>query len=616
MFKSKLLRAFPLVAIAASMVLGSPLSTVRAATTDNTIVLSSPRLQGTEPVTVYGADVSLISTLDPQKAEDVVSISPIENLFLGLTDVDPKTSKIRPEVATKWEKNAAGDVWTFTLRTDIPWVRWDPKAQKATEVRKVVAGDFVYGIKRSCDPRLAAYYTSVSAAMIKGCDVVAKLDAAAVKDSDFDQIGVKALSDSQLEVTTQGPLPFFESTTPMWMLRAVPKEAIDEYAENWTEPGNIITNGPFVLDQWDKNVNRVFVKNPLYPKDVENSYGGNVERLITIIVKDAGTQYSLYQNNEVDASGLPRSEQAKIQADPELSKEISKTFDLTTFYFGFAYDKPPFDNAHARRAFSASLDRKTFVSDVLGGRGAAIAHFMPPGIFGAVGINEVGIGAPENMGFDADYAKAEIAAAGYPNCEGFPNITILTYSGATNWAEYLQNGVKTVLGCDTSKVNVEEAEFSVLLKSIKPDVPTPQRPNMWTLGWGPDYPDAQNWIHDVLSCNAENDFKRPCGDIDKMIDDAGKELDSKKRADMYRQLEEMFFGKDGEMTILPLYTRLAVSLHKPWYHGLFETDALFGGAHWDTRTIDQAAQLAARGGANKPINTPTPVPTAEATAAK
>jgi len=242
----------------------------------------------------------------------------------------------------------------------------------------------VYGIQRSCDPRIGAYYTGVSAAMIKGCDVVAKTDPSAIKDSDFDQIGVRALSDSQLEVTTQGPLPFFESTTPMWMLRAVPKETIAQFGDAWIEPGNIVTNGPFVLDQWDKNVNRVFLKNPLYPKDVENTYGGNVERISTIIVKDGGTVYSLYQNNEVDTAGLPRSEQAKIQADPEQSKQIIKNFDLSVFYFGFAYDKPPFDNVHARRAFSAAFDRKTFVSDVAGGRGAPMAHFMPPGIFGAL----------------------------------------------------------------------------------------------------------------------------------------------------------------------------------------------------------------------------------------
>ncbi len=612
MSKRKFVRA--LVGFAAAVAFVVPLSAVNAASVDNNITLSSPMLQATEPITIYTADTSLISTLDPQRAEDQISITPVENLFLGLTDVDPKTSKIRPEVATKWEKNAVGDVWTFTLRNDVPWVRWDPKTQKATELRKVVAGDFEYGIKRACDPRLGAYYTGVVAAMVKGCDVVAKEDPASIKDSDFDQVAVKALSDTQLQITTQGPLPFFESTTPMWMMRAVPKEVIAQFGDQWIEPGNIVTDGPFVLDQWDKNVNRVFLKNPLYPKGIQDTYGGNVERISTIIVKDGGTIYSLYQNNEVDTAGLPRSEQTKIQADPVRSKEIIKNFDLSVFYFGFAYDKPPFDNVHARRAFSAAVDRKTFVSDVEGGRGAPMAHFMPPGIFGAVGINEVGIGKPDNLGFDPDYAKKEMTAAGYANCENFPNITILTYAGATDWAEFLQNQVKTNLGCDISKMSVEEAEFSVLLKSIKPDVPTPQRPNMWTLGWGPDYPDAQNWIHDVLSCNAENDFKRPCADIDKKIDAAGKELDSKKRAQDYRDLETAFFGQDGEFTILPLYTALAYGLVKPWYKGLFGTDALFGGAHWETRSIDQAAQLAARGGANQPIIIPTDVPQATSSA--
>jgi len=608
MLKSKLTRALIVFATVFAFVV--PLSSAQAAATDNTIVLSSPRLQGTEPVTVYSAGSDLVSTLDPQLAADSLSIPPVENLFLGLTDIDPKTTKIRPELATKWEKNAAGDVWTFTLRTDVPWVRWDPKAQKATELRKVVAGDVEYGIKRSCDPRVGGTYMYVSAQMIKGCDVVSRMAVDQIKDSDFDQVGVKALSDSQLQITTQGALPFFESVTPMWMLRAVPKEVIEQYGEAWIEPGNIVTNGAFVLDQWDKNVNRVFLKNPLYPADVESNYGGNVERISVIVVKDPGTIYSLYENNEVDTAGLPTAEQGKIQSDPERSKEIIKTFDLGVYYFGFAYDKPPFDNVHVRRAFSASFDRKTFVSDVESGRGVPIAHFMPPGIFGAVNINEVGIGSPDNLGFDPEYAKSEIAAGGFANCEGFPAITVLVYSGATQWAEFLQNSVKTALGCDASKISIEEAEFSVLLKSITKDVPTQQRPNMWTLGWSPDYPDAQNWMSAVLGCQSDNSFKRDCNAVDEKIDAAAKETDPKKRIQDYRDIEEAFFGKDGEFPILPIFTSQTVGLVKPWYHGFFDTDGLFGGTHWDSRTIDQAAQLAARGGANQPIV----IPTAEATA--
>jgi ABC-type oligopeptide transport system substrate-binding subunit len=156
--------------------------------------------------------------------------------------------------------------------------------------------------------------------------------------------------------------------------------------------------------------------------------------------------------------------------------------------------------------------------------------------------------------------------------------------------------VKTQLGCDPNKITVEEIEFGVLMKSIKPDVPTPQRPNMFTLGWGPDYPDAQNWIHDVLSCNVENAFKRPCDPaIDGKIDAAAKEADPQKREQMYRELEDIFFGPEGQFPIAPLFLNVTVYLVKPWYTGFFETDGLFGGAHWNTRRIDQAAQLAARG---------------------
>jgi oligopeptide transport system substrate-binding protein len=593
MLRRKLIRVLPCVAIAAMVIGFVPLDTIRASSGDSTITLTSPMLQNTEPVTIYGATTGIISTLDPQKAEDEISITPVENLFLGLTDVDPKTSQIRPEVATKWDKNATGDVWTFTLRNDIFWVRWDPKAQKATKIRNVTAADFVYGIQRSCDPRVGSLYTAVAASIIKGCDVVARLKPNQLTDAAFEQVGAKALSDTQLELTAQGPLTFFLSTTAMWMFRAVPKETIAEFGEQWTQPGNIVTDGPYMLDTLDINVNRIFVKNPYYPKDVNNDYGGNVERLNTIVVKDDSTIYSLYQNDEVDSSGLPLAELSQIRADPVRSKELVQRTILSTSYIGFMYDKPPFDNVHVRRAFSAVMDRKTYVSEVLQGLGIPIAHFMPPGIRGSVPINEVGVGNADNPGFDPEYAKKELEAGGYKDCANFPTITILTEGADT--ALFLQSQIKTYLGCDENVLNIEEAEFSILLQSIKPTVPTPQRPNMFTLAWGADYPDANNWMRDVLSCNAENDMKRPCDAIDTEIDAAARELDPQKRDQMYRDIEEGFFGPDGEFPIAPLYVQVRIGLVKPWYKGFFITDGLFGGDHWNTRYIDQAAQLAARG---------------------
>jgi oligopeptide transport system substrate-binding protein len=590
MLFNKIKRVLPVVVLTALAL--APMGAIRAASSDGNITLTSPLLQDTEPVTIYAANSNPIITLDPQQATDFTSINPIENLFLGLTDLDPKDTSVRAEAATEWTTNDAGDVWTFTLRDDIPWVRWDPATKKATEVRKVTAADFEYGIKRGCDPRMGSLYTNVAASMIKGCAAVASKDPGQIQDSDFDQIGVKALSDTQLEISTNGVLSYFESASGMWIFRAVPKEAIEEFGDKWTDPGNIITNGPFVIDEWDRNVTAVFMKNPLYPEDINDNYGGNIERYNIIYVQDSGTVYSLYQNNEVDSSGVPSAELNRIRSDETLSKELYQTSQLTVSYFGFAFDKEPFDKAEVRRAFSAVIDRNAFVSEILQGLGVPMAHFMPPGIRGAVAVNEIGIGDPSNLGFDPEYAKAQMEAAGYPNCEGLPEITILATDRVT--PQFLQDAVQTHLGCDASKITIENAEFAVLLKQIQPNNPTPQRPHMWTLAWGPDYPDAQNWIHDVLSCKAENDFKRPCGPIDEKIDAASQELDPQKRDQMYRELEEAFFGPEGEFPIIPVWLDISIGLVKPWYKGFFDTDGLFGGAHWNTRSIDQAAQLEAR----------------------
>jgi ABC-type oligopeptide transport system substrate-binding subunit len=120
---------------------------------------------------------------------------------------------------------------------------------------------------------------------------------------------------------------------------------------------------------------------------------------------------------------------------------------------------------------------------------------------------------------------------------------------------------------------------------------------MFSIGWQADYPDPQNWMHNVLSCNAQNDFKRPCiPDLDGKIDLAAKETDQQKRYQLYRELEEAFFGENGEFPIIPLFNGTEPFMVKPWYTGAFSTDARFGGEHWNTYVIDVQAQRDARRG--------------------
>ncbi len=542
------------------------------------------------PVTFDGASSAEISSLDPAIPDDTISITAIENLFLGLTTVDPITNAIEAELATSWEVSADGLTWTFNLRNDVNWMQYDPASDTATVIRPVVAGDIMYGIKRACDPRLGSYYGSVAATVIAGCDLVNQSPSESVTDDLVfgDTTKVSAPDDTTLVIELQFSAGYFFSMTPMWMLKAVPREIIEQYGDDWTQPGNIVTNGPYFLKENTRGVRRVFVRNETLPADVYAG-SGNVEIQNVTLIEDTGTQYALYLDKQLDTVGVPRAEIQNALADPELSQQILQIFDLAVGYFGFAHEKAPFDNVHARRAFSAIIDRQAFVEQIAGGRGVPMIHFTPPGMFGAPAINSIGIG------YDPEYAKLEMEAAGYPNCEGFPNINVVTQSTAGTWAEFWAASAEEHLGCDPALFTIEQLEFSVYLQVTSEDTADQDRPHAWMALWGPDYPDANNWVGDVLSCEVKYAFKRACTEVDDLISQAAAEGDPLVREQLYAEIEEAFFGADGEFPIAPIYLRSVFTLVQPWYTGPFETDGLFGGAHWDTRTIDMAAKLAARG---------------------
>ncbi|MBN1231196.1 MAG: peptide ABC transporter substrate-binding protein [Anaerolineales bacterium] len=538
-----------------------------------------------------GYDTTDIPSLDPQIAEDTVSITYIENLFVHLTNYDLVTSEVVPETATSWDVSDDGMTYTFHLRTDIPWVKYDAETGKVSQVKIdgdkkfVVASDFVYGIQRACDPNTGGYYSSVVAPVVKGCsDVLNYEDPAAVPQDLVDAIGVSAPDDKTLVIELEFPAGYFLSMTPMWTLTAAPSWAIEEFGDQWTEAANIVTNGRYVLVDWNHGVSRKITRNPLMPDDMAGN--GNIETFEVNVVPDTSTGYALWLNNEVETSGIPAEELESHLAN--YSDETIQIADLAVFYIAFRMTKAPFDNVHVRRAFAAAFDSATYIREVNQGQGLPMKHFAPPGIFGAPPIDEVGVG------YDPEFAAAEMEAAGYPGCEGFPQVTILGYSGEAtlNWIEFAQGQWQENLGCSADQIVIEQQPFAELLTATAADTPDEEAPHMWTLGWGPDYADENNWVGDVLWCEAENRSKRTCNEIDDMIVAAREEGDPAVRAEMYRDIEDAFFGSEGEYPFFPIYLRIAYVAEHSW---LDRIPALFGGQQYYTWTIDADAKAAAVG---------------------
>ncbi|MEN8172674.1 MAG: peptide ABC transporter substrate-binding protein [Chloroflexota bacterium] len=544
------------------------------------------------PVTFHGYSTTDVPTMDPQLGEDVVSINYIEQLFVHLTNYDLDTAAIVPEAATAWDISEDGLTYTFTIRTDIPWVKYNTfTGETIQEVdeegtpRFVTAHDFEFGIKRACNPNTGSYYSSIAAPNIVGCEDVLYYelgdDEEDVPAEMYDAIGVTATDDATLVIELPFPAAYFLSMTPMWTITATPSWAIEAHGDQWIEPGNIVTNGRYVLEDWVHGVGRSVIRNPLMPADMHG--GGNIERFVTNVVPDGTTGYALWLNGEVETSGIP---DAELEAHlAEFADETVQIPDLAVFYIAFRMTKAPFDNVHVRRAFSAAFDRQTFVDEVRQGQGLPMSHFAPPGIFGAPPINEVGVG------YNVEYAQEQLALAGYPNCEGFPQVSLLGYSGQStlNWIEFAQANWSENLGCSPDLITIEQQSFGELLATTKAD--DAEAPNMWTLGWGPDYADENNWVGDVLSCETALRMKRECNEIDEKIQLARTSTDPAERIALYAEIEDMFFGEEGEFPFFPIFLRIAYVAEHSW---LTRTPALFGGDQWYTWNLDQAAQMAAQ----------------------
>jgi oligopeptide transport system substrate-binding protein len=502
-----------------------------------------------------------------------------------LTNLDPSAG-ISPELATDWTVNDTGTTWTFMLRNDVPWVRLDPVTGDVEVLRTVTAYDVEYGIKRACDPRLEAVSTPLAAKVVLGCDLLALTPTEDVTDADYDQVQVRALDDATLEIDLQYPVAHFRSLTSIWIFRPVPREIVEVSGENWSEPGTIATNGPYLLSEWDPGNRLVLVRNPYLPDDLRGP--GNVERVEINAVADASIGFALYQQNQIDSSPVNSAVLADVLANEEYSAELVTKFDLTSVYFGFAYDKAPFDNVHVRRAFSAAVDRERFVNERFPWFALPMIHFTPPGVFGSPPIDQVGVG------FDPEYARAQLAQAGYPDCEGFPDINILAFTGSADWFDFLVESAEEQLNCDPDHFHIEEADWPYFFEVITPGLDPKVRPHMWAAFWIPDYADAHNFVGDVLSCEAENAFMRRCAEVDDLIEQAAAETDTAARVALYRDIEEWFFGAEGEFPIIPLFMVTGQMLFKPWVEYSGSLIGAAGGIRFDWITIDQAAQSAAR----------------------
>ena len=549
------------------------------------------------PVTLHINESTEVPTGDPALCTDTTSHQLIKTTNTALTGYDEDWNII-PELATEWETSADGLTWTFKLRDDIYWVQYNCATDEIEQVLDengdpipVTAPDVEYGVKRTINPETASDYAYLLYG-IKNAEAVNTTEEEITPEL-LDTIGVKAVDDYTVEFTLENPAPWFGGIVTMPQANPMPQACIEgPNADKWTEPCFKWQCGPYVQTEWAHGDHYTLLKNPFHPEAADVQ----IEKIVAYMIEEISTSFAMYENDELDWEEIPLPEMDRVKSDPVLSKELRIAPVACTYYYGFTNNKPPFDDVLVRKAFSAAIDRQTLIDTVTKGEQIPANSFATQEIFGNVaGDPDVGIT------YDPEQAKAYLEEAGYPNGEGFPDVTLMhnVSEGHARIAAAIQSMWKDVLNVE---VTIETQEWKVYLQTLKNTTPLEDMPHVWRLGWCADYYDQNNWVHEVFNSEAgANRLRRGCLDptctevekskFDELTEQAALESDPEKRKELYKLAEIEL--NNVETAFAPIYFYTSVSCTKPWVTRTFKKH---GEEDFHLWKIDMEAKQAAIGG--------------------
>lgn len=455
-----------------------------------------------------------------------------------------------PAGAESWEISDDNLTWTFHLRPGMTWSDGTP----------VTAEDYAFTVRRMADPETAFdvtfYYGSIK-----------NFAAANEGTASVDDIGVQAVDDLTLAITTEQPTPFLGLIAAD--IYVVPPHMVQEHGDNWSlDPATALSSGPFLLESWDKGRQVVFTKNPAYTGPSAAYW----QQIVYLIGADEAV-FPAYENGEIDLiergyeQVISPADQARIMSDPVLSAQVHQFPQFQTWWLAFGDEGTPFADLKVRQAFAQAVDRNAIVASALMGQAVPAYGLLPPGFHSSDTEAQQAAAYP----YDPEAARALLAEAGFgEGGQAFPalDLTLRDPSPSVQTvAQAIQAMLKENLGIEVGIQSLERKSFTDQLNAHElPFVLIP---------WDMDYYDASNFM-DVFLTGGRHAWTN--AEFDTLVTEAdGIVGDEAQRATLYQQAEEILIKDVGGVFLWhPVFTQL----WKPYIAGPCLHENSFGILSW------------------------------------
>ncbi|MBY5993744.1 ABC transporter substrate-binding protein [Ferrimonas balearica] len=473
------------------------------------------------------------ASLDPQKVEGTTGSTITKDLFEGLVQQDAD-GNIIPAQATHWEVSEDNKTFTFHLREGIKWSNGDP----------VTAHDFVYGFRRAVDPATAsryAWYLEIATVQNASKIILGEMPP--------ESLGAIALDERTFEVTLEKPVPYFVRMLAHQNTFPAPQKVIEEFGDQWTRPGNMVTNGAYTLEQWVVNERIVLKRSPTY----WDNDGTVLDKVTYMAIVSPNTELARYKAGEVDMTlTIPLEHYKSLKQ--EIPDEIRTTPYLSMYYYEFNTKVPPYDDPRVRKALSLAINREALTTYVLG-QGqrpaytftpASVNGFEPPVVKYATWSHEQRL----------EEAKRLMAEAGYgPDRPLLVNLLYNTSESHKKIAIVIAQLWKP-LGV---RVRLENQEWKTFL-----DTRNQGRFEVARAGWAGDYNEASTMLDVMLSNHGQNKGKWANAEYDAVMAKSRLVADDEERAKLYTRAEEIIAE---ETPVIPVYESVISRLVKSYVGG-------------------------------------------------
>jgi oligopeptide transport system substrate-binding protein len=524
-------------------------------------------------------------SLDPGMHPNGREMPIINALFEGLTKWHPVTLEPMAGLATHYETNPDRSRFTFYLRghpaprgVRLPNTDTLAEAYRAGRLMEdlsrgraapsdalparwsdgvvITAHDFVYAWRRVVDPKAASPNADFLNVILNAEDVTRGKQPA-------EALGVRALDDFTLQAELGKPTSFFLALTSQRMFRAVPRHVVEEAAArgreaSWTEPGRIVTSGPFLLREWRPYEQLVVVRNPRY---YQSALVG-LDEIVFLPVRGV-TGMNLYKAGAADA--IARGFVPVMFVRPLAGK---RDFQLQPSMYRHDYTintrRPPFDNVLVRYALSMATDRTAIVRVLQRGDEPLPGYVLATGGYTPTTSLPVTIQGTtyDVLAYDPDGARRLLAVAGFPEGVGRDgrrlSVEILSpVCEGVCLDEVLQDQWRRVLAVD---VRLERQEFQVWIQSLI-DV---AYDGVAMGGWTARYNDPTAFIAFFVGSSKQSGTGWSDPVFDAMLADANATIDSAERLRKLADCERYLLTA---MPMLGIYAASLPFLQKPYVKG-------------------------------------------------